>query len=104
MKYPCGTEVMLDDEIMVEHGPGQKSLARVVAIGVSRATPDIDRSFYDWAKDKDIINGTSVVVEWLGTNPLAHNDPNFAPVGKYMTLSSVSSETFLRRGKRTSPA
>jgi hypothetical protein len=28
MKYRCGTEVMLGDEVMVEHGPGRKSLAR----------------------------------------------------------------------------
>jgi hypothetical protein len=24
------------------------------------------------------------VVEWIGANPLAHDDPRYAPVGNYM--------------------
>jgi hypothetical protein len=32
MKYQCGTDVMLGDEIMVQYGPNQESFARVVAI------------------------------------------------------------------------
>jgi hypothetical protein len=81
MKYSCGTEVILGDEIMVSSGPEQESLSRVVAIGLDLATEDIDRKFYDWAKEEGIITDTSIVIEWIDENPLAHNDPNYAPVG-----------------------
>jgi hypothetical protein len=97
MKYSCGTEVILGDEIMVSSGPEQESLSRVVAIGVDLATEDIDRKFYDWAKEEGIITDKSIVIEWIDENPLAHNDPNYAPVGNYMTLSSLCCETFIRR-------
>jgi hypothetical protein len=98
MKYRCGTDVMLDDEIMVAYGPNQESLARVVAIGLDSVIDDIDQVYYSWAKNENIINKDSVVVEWIGKNPLSHNNPEYAPVGNYMTLQSVCCETFIRRG------
>jgi len=101
MKYECGTEVMLGDEIMVEYGPENESLARVVAIGLDLVINEIDQSFYSWAKNESIINKDTVVIEWVGANPLSHNDPNYAPVGNYMTLSSLCCEKFLRRGCTT---
>ncbi len=97
MKYHCGTDVMLGDMIMVSYGPDQESLARVVAIGIDMAANDIDESFYSWAKSESFIDKNTVVVEWIGSTPLAHSDPNYAPVGNYMTLQSVCSEKFIRR-------
>ncbi|MBU1044808.1 MAG: hypothetical protein KJ915_10480 [Candidatus Omnitrophica bacterium] len=99
MKYKCGKDVNLSDIIMVECGPDQKSLARVVAIGLDLAIDKIDKKFYSWAKSEKIINENTVVVEWIDTNPLAHDDPNYAPIGNYMTLDSVCCETFIKRGK-----
>jgi len=99
MKYHCGTEVMLGDEIMVGHGPQNESLARVVAIGTDQAIQGIDRHFYSWAKGERIIDKDTVVVEWIGANPLAHDDPKYAPVGNYMTLQGLCCETFVRRGQ-----
>jgi hypothetical protein len=98
MKYSCGTEVMLGDEIMASYGPEQESLARVIAIGLDLAVENIDRKFYDWAKEEGIISDESVIIEWKDENPMAHNDPNYSPVGNYMTLSSLCCETFIRRG------
>lgn len=98
MKYSCGTEVMLGDEIMASYGPEQESLARVVAIGLDLAVESIDRKFHDWAKEEGIISAESVVIEWRDENPMAHNDSNYSPVGNYMTLSSLCCETFIRRG------
>lgn len=89
---------MLDDEIVASYGPEQESLARVVAIGLNLSVESIDRKFYDWAKEEGIISAESVVVEWRDENPMAHNDPNYSPIGNYMTLSSLCSETFIRRG------
>ena len=100
MKYRCGTEVMLGDEILVQHGPGNESLARVVAVGLDQAATDIEPSFYKWARSEGVIEEGSVVVEWMRANPLAHNDPELAPVGPYMTLDSVCCETFVRRGRK----
>ena len=98
MKYKCGTDVKLGDEIMVEYAPNRESLARVVAIGLDLVIDDIDQAFYSWAKNEAIIDKDTVVVEWVGANPLSHDDPNHAPVGNYMTLQSVCCETFIRRG------
>ncbi len=97
MKYECGTNVMLGDEIMVGYGPDQESLARVVAIGIDSAIKEIDQEYYSWVKSEGIINKETVVVEWLGTNPLEHNDPNYAPTSNYMTLQSLCCEKFIRR-------
>ena len=98
MKYQCGTDVMLGDEIMVQYGPNQESLARVVAIGLDFVVPDIDGSFYSWAKSEAIIDKDTVVIEWIASNPLSHNDLNYAPVDNYMTLQSICCERFIRRG------
>ena len=99
MKYECGTDVRLGDEIMVQYGPGQESLARVVAIGTDSVIDEIDQGFYSWAKSESIIDKNMVTIEWVDANPLAHNDPNYAPVGNYMTLQSICCERFIRRGQ-----
>lgn len=102
MKYECGTEVMLGDEIMVGYGPDHESLARVVAIGKDLAVDEIDQEFYSWAKSEAIIDKDTVVIEWLDANPLSHNDPTYAPVGNYMTLQTLCCEKFIRRsGNKT---
>lgn len=88
---------MLADEIKASYGPDQESLARVVAIGLDLALNDIDKSFYEWAKNENIISYQSVVIEWIEENPLSHNNLDLAPVGNYVILSSLSSETFKRR-------
>jgi hypothetical protein len=98
MRYECGTEVMLGDVIMVGCGPDQETLARIVAIGTDFVIDGIDQEFYSWAKSEGIINEETVVIEWLGVNPLEHNDLNYAPVGNYMTLQSLCCERFVRRG------
>jgi hypothetical protein len=65
---------------------------------LDQAVKNIDRRFYDCAKKQGIIEETSIVVEWLGNNPLEPNDPKYAPVGPYTALTSLSSEDFVRRG------
>lgn len=45
---------------------------------------DIDQQFLDWVKADRILAEDSVVLEWLSSNPLAHYDPRYAPVGDYM--------------------
>jgi len=43
----------------------------------------LEESFLRWVKAERILESTSVVVEWLGSNPFAHDDPKYAPVSKY---------------------
>lgn len=88
---------MLDDEIMVQWGPDNFNLARVVAIGVNHVSDHVDRSF----RVEEYINGNvnfdAIIVEWITNNPLAHGNLEFAPVDKYLILQSVGSETLVKR-------
>ena len=38
----------------------------------------------DWIERDIVLEATSIVVEWLDRNPLAHSDPRYAPVGNFM--------------------
>lgn len=100
MHYPCGTKVMLNDQILVNHGPGLYSLARVVAIGVEEAVKDIDRDFHEWALDEEVLSAGCVVVQWISDRSRQDDDPGHVPVGEYLTLETVCSEEFVRRGSR----
>jgi hypothetical protein len=53
-------------------------------LGDTYAHLDIDSQFVAWVEKDHVLNESSVVVEWLDTNPFAHNDPQYAPVGNYM--------------------
>ena len=89
---------MLGDKIMAQYGAENEALARVVAIGTDLVTAGIDSAFYSWAKEESIIDANTVVIEWIDDNPLSHNDPQYAPVGDYMTLQSICCERFIKRG------
>lgn len=99
MKYDCGTEVMIGDEIMVAHGTDKESLAIVVAIGRYLVSDGIDKQFYSWARNEEIIEENTVVIEWLQANPSEDDNPNYSPVGDYMVLECIYCEKFIRRGK-----
>ena len=45
---------------------------------------NIEERFVAWVTEERKLKETSVVVEWLGANPFAHNDAQYAPVGTYM--------------------
>jgi hypothetical protein len=40
---------------------------------------DIDRQFVDWVERDRVLEESSLVVEWLGANPFAHEDPRYVP-------------------------
>jgi hypothetical protein len=84
MKYPDGSPVKLGDIVTIPL-PGGSTRARVVMLGDTREHLDIDKQFLDWVeRDKSLLEPSYVVVEWIDHNPLAHNDPKYAPVGNYM--------------------
>jgi hypothetical protein len=84
MRYHDGTPIALGDIVSVLVGPDKYEKARVVMLGDTYEHLDIDDRFVSWVKEERNLEETSVVVEWLGANPFAHDDPRYAPVGNYM--------------------
>ena len=83
MRYYDGSPVALADVVNVPI-PGGFAKGRVVMLGETYEHLDIDAGFLEWVERDRMLEVTSVVVEWLGANPFAHNDPHYAPVGNYM--------------------
>lgn len=81
--YADGRRVALGDVIDISLGEAS-ARARVVMLGDTGEHLPIDQSFLDWVKRDKVIKPAQVVVEWLGSNPLTRDDPNYAPVGNYM--------------------
>jgi hypothetical protein len=83
MKYQDGSTVNLGDIVRVPV-PGGTARARVVMLGDTYHHLNLDESFLSWVKEERKLGATSIVLEWLGSNPFSHNDPRYAPVGNYM--------------------
>jgi hypothetical protein len=83
MRYRDGTAASLGDIVRVPVPTGT-ARARIVMLGDTYEHLDIDPEFVSRVKSDHMLEPDSVVVEWLGDNPFAHNDPRFAPVGNYL--------------------
>jgi len=83
MKYHDGTTVRLGDIVRVPVPTGTAE-ARVVMLGENYEHLDIDPQFLTWVKRDKVLEASGVVLEWLGANPFAHDNPDYAPVGNYM--------------------
>jgi hypothetical protein len=83
MRYHNGSQVALGDlvEVPIPSGTGR---ARVVMLGDTYEHSDVEPGFLSWVKSERVLREDSVVIEWVGENPFAHNDPKYAPVGNYM--------------------
>jgi hypothetical protein len=83
VRYTDGTTVNLGDVVNVPVPTGSAK-ARVVMLGATYEHLELEPGFLAWVKEEKVLGQDSVVVEWMGSNPLAHDDPRFAPVGNYM--------------------
>jgi len=83
MTYHDGSPIKLGDVVTVPV-PSGTAKARVVMLGETYEHLDIDEQFLAWVKRDNVLEKSSVVIEWLGSNPLAHDDLRYAPVGNYM--------------------
>ena len=83
MKYHDGSMIALGDLVSVPVPTGAAK-ARVVMLGDTYEHLDIDSSFLSWVKSEKILKDTAVVIEWVGDNPFANDDPRYAAVGNYM--------------------
>jgi hypothetical protein len=98
MKYSCGNNVLLGDYITVQIGPEKYHEVQIIAIGMKLKTIDINDDEWEWMITENIINENSVIVQFVGENPLAHDDPNYAPVSNHMTIDSITdNEKLIRR-------
>ena len=84
MKYDDGTTVGLGDIVAIPMPDGTPH-ARVVMLGDTLSHLDIDPSFREWVIREHLLAEHQVVVEWMAENPLARTDPQYAPVGNYLT-------------------
>jgi len=98
MNYLDGPEVRLGDVVRVPTPAGERR-ARVVMLGDTGQHLDRDAGFVRWVRDSRILAPTSVFIEWLDDNPFAHDDPQLAPVGNYM---STTVDEFVRFESRSS--
>jgi hypothetical protein len=83
MRYHDGSAVSLGDIVTIPV-PSGTAKARVVMLGDSYAHLSIDERFLAWVTTEKRLKPDSVVIEWLGPNPLSHSNLNYAPVGNYM--------------------
>jgi hypothetical protein len=83
MNYHDGSPVKLGDIVAIPMSGGS-ARARVVMLGDTREHLKIDQGFLEWAEGENLLDASHVIVEWIDENPLAHNDPQYAPVGNYM--------------------
>lgn len=83
MKYSDGSPVTLGDIVTISLANGGAK-ARVVMLGDTREHLGVDEAFIEWVESEKLVDPSHVVVEWIDHNPLAHSDPQYAPVGNYM--------------------
>lgn len=94
MNYTDGKEVQLGDLIDIDMPKGLE-LARVVMLGENYQHLELEQSFKEWVFKEQILETNSIVIEWVGKNPLEHNNPEYAPVGNYM-FTGISTDIKLR--------
>ncbi|MCG8068354.1 MAG: hypothetical protein JAY84_10865 [Candidatus Thiodiazotropha taylori] len=75
--------------------PDGLELARVVMLGEDYQLLVLEQSFKDWVLKEQVLETDSIVVEWVGKNPLNHNNPECVPVGNYM-FTGISADIKLR--------
>lgn len=83
MEYSDDRKILLGDIVEISMPEGTE-IARVVMLGESYERLELEETFISWVIKDQILEKDSIVVEWINNNPLAHNNPEFAPVGNYM--------------------
>lgn len=98
MKYKKGKEIQLGDVVELEM-PDGKEIARVVMLGETGGHLKMEKNYINWVIEENILSKDSIVVEWINNNPLAHNNPKYAPVGNYMSTGISDDITLIQRLK-----
>jgi hypothetical protein len=96
MKYEDGQTVMLGDIVTVDLHDGDHT-GRIVMIGDTGEHFGVDEESAKWALESGHVGKDDVMLEWIEPNPLAHDDPRYAPVEN--TLSTCLCGMVLVRRK-----
>ena len=86
MKYDDGQTVMLGDIVWVELHDGAY-LGRVIMIGDTGEYENVDAQTAKWALETGHVGKQKIMLEWVEPNPLAHDDPKYAPVSNALSTS-----------------
>ena len=86
MKYEDGQTVMLNDIVRVDLHDGDHA-GRVIIIGDTGEYDGVDARTAKWALESGHVGKQNIMVEWAETNPLAHDDPKYAPVSNMLSTS-----------------
>jgi len=98
MEYFDNQEIILGDIVTLDMPEGREQ-AKVVMLGSNYEHLEIENSFETWVKKDKVLNSDSIVIEWIGANPLAHDDPNYAPLGNYMFMGISEDLKLIKRGE-----
>lgn len=94
MKYQAGDLIALGDIVGVPLWDGEH-IAKVIMIGETGEFCSLDPDTAKWAQESGHLKSTSIMVEFLNSNPFEHSDPNYAPVSNTLALSP--SDVLLKR-------
>lgn len=86
MKYSNGIKIKLGDKVKLIM-PAGNEIAKIVMLGSNYKHLELESNFKVWVLENRILKKDSIVVEWIGENPLEHNHPKYSPVGNYMTTA-----------------
>ena len=86
MKYDDGQTVMLGDIVRVDLHDGDH-VGRVIIIGDTGEYGGVDARTAKWALESGHVGKQNIMLEWCENNPLAQDDPNYAPVSNTLSTS-----------------
>lgn len=86
MKYEDGQTVMLGDIVRLDLHDGDHA-GRVIMIGDTGEYGGGDARTAKWALESGHVGKQNIMLEWVEPNPLAHDDPKYAPVSNTLSTS-----------------
>ena len=86
MKYEDGQTVMLGDIVRVDLHDCDH-VGRVIMIGDTGEYDGVDARTAKWALESGHVGKQNILLEWVEPNPLAHDDPKYAPVSNTLSTS-----------------
>lgn len=86
MKYEDGQTVELGDIVDIGLADGMHR-AKVVLLGDTGAYAGLDDKTAHWAIESKHVDRNGIMAVWVLGNPLAHNDPKYAPVSNTISTS-----------------
>lgn len=99
MKYEDCQTVMLGDIVRLDLHDGDHT-GRVIMIGDTGEYDGIDAQTANWALESGHVGKQNIMLEWVELNPLAHNDPKYAPVSNTLS-TSLRGVSLIRRKEQS---